>query len=295
MVLRQVKGDTYIIDTGFQVIPFFKLDMGKIIMVDCGLLDEREGIVNLLASEGLKPSAILATHAHTDHIENAAFFQKEFGAPIIMTEVEAAVLDSPLGLKTYFYTMSVSDIMKHYNNMVVKAYTKIGMHDENIDILGAGFRIIMTPGHSPGHISVVTPDNVACIGDALASLDVLNSSKMMFSHTISRDIESKRNLFELEADKYVVSHKGVFDEIRSLIQPNIDYLEASANVILDLIEVPMAFEELFERVTRHHGIRVRDLKRYYMMERMMRPLIEYLVDTGKLRCSVDAGRLYYIK
>ena len=295
MVIRNVKGDTYIIDTGFQLIPFYRLGDGRIIMVDCGLLVEREGIVNILASEVLQPAAILATHAHTDHIENAAFFQREYGASIIMTEAEAAVLASPSSLKTYFYTMAVSDIMKYFGNMMVQADVKIGMHDEHVDILGARFRIISTPGHSPGHISVITPDNVACLGDALASCDVLESSKMMYSHTISKDIESKRSLLSLEADRYIISHNGVFDEIKSLIQPNINYLEDSASEILNLIESPVGFEELFDKVIRHHGSRIRDLKKYNMMEKMSRSLLDYLIDTGRLRCSVIEGNLYYVK
>jgi len=81
-------------------------------MIDCGLIEEREGILKLLSMEGLKPAAVLATHAHVDHIGNAAYFQKEFGAKIIMNEVEAAIADSIRGLKTTYSTLSVTDIMK---------------------------------------------------------------------------------------------------------------------------------------------------------------------------------------
>lgn len=295
MVIRNVKGDTYIIETSFQTIPFFRIEGGKIIMIDCGLIEEREGILDLLSIEGLKPAAVLATHAHVDHIGNAAYFQKEFGAKIIMNEVEAAIAASIRGLKTTYSTLSGTDIMKHFGNMVVEADEKFGMHEDHVEVLGADFRIIASPGHSPGHIAVLTPDNVACIGDALASCDVLGSSKMMYSFAISRDLESKRSLMDLKADKFVLSHKGSFDEIRSIIPDNIKYFEDSADEVLNLIESTVGFEELLDRVIRHIGTKVSSLYKYNRMERMTRSLLEYLIDTGRLRCTIIDSRLYYVK
>ena len=295
MIIRNVKGDTFLIETSFQSIPFFRLEGGNIIMVDCGLIEEREGILHLLAMEGLKVAAVFATHSHVDHIGNAAYFQKEFGAKIIINEVEAAVAISPRGLKTTYSTLSVTDIMKHFGNMVVEADEKIGMNADHADILGVRFKIHSTPGHSPGHIAVLTPDNVACIGDALASCDVLGSSRMMYSYNISRDLESKRSLIDLEADKYILSHKGIFDEIRSLAPVNIKYFADAANEVLNLIESPVGFEELLDRVIRHKGTKVASLYKYNRMERMTRPLLEYLIDTGRLRCEIIDSKLYYVK
>jgi glyoxylase-like metal-dependent hydrolase (beta-lactamase superfamily II) len=295
VVIRNVKGDTYLIETSFQTIPFFRIEGGKIIMIDCGLIEEREGILKLLSMEGLKPAAVLATHAHVDHIGNAAYFQKEFGAKIIMNEVEAAIADSIRGLKTTYSTLSVTDIMKNFGNMVVEADEKIGMHEDHVEVLGADFRIIAAPGHSPGQIALLTPDNVACIGDTLASFDVLGSSRMMYSYAISKDLESKRSLMDLDADKFVLSHKGAFDEIRSIIPANIKYFEDSADEVLSLIDTPVGFEELLDRVIRHKGTKVASLYKYNRMERMTRPLLEYLIDTGRLRCTIIDSRLYYVK
>ncbi|MBP1918912.1 MBL fold metallo-hydrolase [Youngiibacter multivorans] len=295
MFIKKVKGNTFLVETSFQSIPFYKLEGGKIIMVDCGLIEEREGILNLFSMEGLKPAAVLATHAHVDHIGNAAYFQKEFGARIIMNEVEAAVANSIRGLKTTYSTLAATDIMKHFGNMVVEADEKIGMHEDHVEVLGADFRIIAVPGHSPGHIAVLTPDNVACIGDTLASCDVLGSSRMMYSFSISKDLESKRSLMDLDADKFVLSHKGAFDEIRSIIPANIKYFEDSADEVLSLIETPVGFEELLDRVIRHKGTKVASLYKYNRMERMTRPLLEFLIDTGRLRCEIVDNRLYYVK
>lgn len=295
MVIKNVKGNTFMIETSFQTIPFYRLEGGRIVMVDCGLLDEREGIMSTLEKEGLKIVAVLATHAHVDHIGNAAYFQKEFGTRIILNEVEAAIASSSRGIKTTYSTMAVSDIMKFFGNMVVEADEKVGMHEDHVDLFGARFRIHGTPGHSPGHMTVITPDNVACIGDALASCDVLGSSRMMYSYNISKDLESKRSLIELEADKYILSHKGIFDEIRSLVPENIRYFEDAADEVLSLIETPVGFEELLDRVIRNKGTKVLTLYKYNRMERMTRPLLEYLIDTGRLRCAIVDAKLYYVK
>ena len=54
----------------------------------------------------------------------------------------------------------------------------VDMKRPEIMIDGEIFELISLEGHSVGHVGVVTPDGICCLGDAIVSEDVLNVSKL---------------------------------------------------------------------------------------------------------------------
>ena len=53
----------------------------------------------------------------------------------------------------------------------------IGPEDDHLDMAGARFGIMQLPGHSAGHIGIVTPDGVAYVGDCLIDRDQIAAAK----------------------------------------------------------------------------------------------------------------------
>ena len=60
MKLTQVKGNTWVLE-GFELIPLYRLDNNKCILLDTGLEQEREDIENTLLEAGLTPAGILCS------------------------------------------------------------------------------------------------------------------------------------------------------------------------------------------------------------------------------------------
>ena len=57
MELTQVKGNTWVAE-GMELIPFYKLDERRCVLLDTGLGEEREELEEALRSAGLTPAGV---------------------------------------------------------------------------------------------------------------------------------------------------------------------------------------------------------------------------------------------
>ena len=78
MDIRPIKGNTWVLE-GMEWIPFYKLDERRCILLDTGLLGEREELEQALLDHGLTPAGILCSHAHVDHAGNNSYLRNYLG------------------------------------------------------------------------------------------------------------------------------------------------------------------------------------------------------------------------
>lgn len=296
MDILKVKGSTYCLDTGMTYIPFYKINNEEIIMLDTGWKrGERQGIEEALERNNYRVAAILNSHAHIDHIGNNSYFKKKYNSIIAMAAYEALICSSEENLKLYYSSQALKLVKEHFGHMVCKTDIIIKEDENEISLCGVNFRIIHTPGHSPAHICIITPDNVAYLGDTLISYEVMEGAKMPYAYILSEDMQSKAKLHDLNCNKYVVAHKGMYESINKLIDDNMDFYESRAMRIYDVIDKPMTLEEILKAVIKSFNIRVNSIFRYYMMERMLRSYVDYLYDIDKLKLIIENGFLMYTK
>lgn len=296
MEIFHVQGSTFCIDTGMLYIPFYKINDEEIIMLDTGWAKgERKGIEEILDENNLKVAAIINSHAHIDHVGNNAYLKQKYDCIIAMPAYEALLCSSTVTLKAYYSTQTLSEVDEHFGHMVCETDIMILNDEDKIYVCGIKFRILHTPGHSPAHICIVTPDDVAYLGDALISQEVMDGSKMPYAFILKEDLKSKEKLYELRCKKYIVAHKGMYDDIETLITRNINFYKSRASRIYDVINVPMTMEEILKAVIKEFNIRVNTKYRYYLIERMLRSYVEYLNETGSIKLEIVDGFLKYSK
>ena len=95
MNLTQIKGNTWVIEAS-ELIPLYRLDEKRCILLDTGLLEEREELERTLSEAGLTPARVLCSHAHVDHCANNRYFQEKYGTKIALTFPEAGMCASLL-------------------------------------------------------------------------------------------------------------------------------------------------------------------------------------------------------
>jgi hydroxyacylglutathione hydrolase len=110
------------------------------IVIDPG--DEFERIADLLDGKGLRPEYIVFTHAHYDHVCAAGELKARFGAHIVMHEDER---DSYRMTKELCMSWGFGEEDFPPADVVVKDGREIVLGD-------LVFRVIHTPGHTPGGI-----------------------------------------------------------------------------------------------------------------------------------------------
>ena len=126
-------------------------------IVDAGFEPER--MITDIMDGGLEPEYLIFTHAHLDHIAGAKAIKEAF--PKIKTaisEEEASFLTDP--------SLNLS-AMSGMNVTADKA-DEILHDDQEIDFHGTSFKVLSTPGHSPGGICLYQEDEgLLFAGDTL--------------------------------------------------------------------------------------------------------------------------------
>jgi len=125
----------------------------KTILVDVAHTGRRELLLARLKERGLRPADIdmvVLTHAHWDHMLNIDLFQNA-DVLISTNERRYASAPNPDDWATPSYTGMVLERMR---------LREVSEGDE----IDAGVKILETPGHSPGSITLMVEDDAGTIG-----------------------------------------------------------------------------------------------------------------------------------
>jgi hydroxyacylglutathione hydrolase len=296
MQIIQVRENTFCIDTGMTYIPFYRVSENNIVMIDTGLAKgERGELDRLLEENSFNIVGIICSHAHIDHIGNASYFKEKYKCPVAMSETESFICSSIINFKMYYCDQSLEEIEEYFGHMVCKVDIVIKENDYIVNIAGSNFKILHTPGHSAAHICITTPDDVSYLGDTLISYEVMKGAKMPYAFILKEDLKSKEKLHSLKSIKYIVAHKGIYDNITELIEDNINFYKDRANKICELIDKPMTTEEIFKKIIKEWKIGIRNIRKYIVIERMLKSYIGYLNETKKIETVLEDGSLKYVK
>lgn len=296
MQIIKVKGNTFCIDTGMTYIPFYKINEKDIVMIDTGLAEgERRELDKLLEKNSFNIVGIICSHAHIDHIGNVGYFKEKYRCKVAMPETEAFICSNLINLKMYYYSQSLYEMEEHFGHMVCNVDIPIKQKEYSVNISGNSFKIFHTPGHSAAHICITTPDDVSYLGDTLISYEVMNGAKMPYAFILKEDLKSKQKLHRLKSSKYIVAHKGIYNDITGLIDDNINFYKDRANKIYELIDKPMTTEDIIKKVVKEWEIGIRNTRKYNIIERILKSYIEYLSETKRVEIILEDKSLKYVK
>ncbi len=126
------------------------------VVIDPG--DEIDRILKRVTAQQLNIKYILITHAHLDHVRELGTLKNQIDVPVLMHKEDQFLLDG-LPMQASAFGMSISTIPK------IDKYIEEG---DTIEFGEEKFRVLHTPGHSPGNVSLVT-EGAAFVGDVLFS------------------------------------------------------------------------------------------------------------------------------
>ncbi len=162
----------------------------SVLLIDtgCGLFPLNPIIKDLVLDKTL---IVINTHSHFDHIGG----NSEFGT-VLIHKKERRLISKTRDFT--FLSASPKEIVKRYEtiNYKIPPVTKIQPveHDEIIELGDLSVRVIHTPGHSPGCISLLTSRNELFTGDT-AHYGTMFLTKMTL-HISLKSIANLLNLFQ---------------------------------------------------------------------------------------------------
>lgn len=132
------------------------------VIIDCGALTEAEQntIITYIREEGLKPVHNLGTHGHLDHHFGDAAILSAFNLQPEVAEGDKVLMQHPREAALQMLGMDLNiDLPAGNLKLTGNEEVKFGSHT---------FKIIRTPGHSPGSVSFYcAEENVLFTGDTL--------------------------------------------------------------------------------------------------------------------------------
>jgi hydroxyacylglutathione hydrolase len=161
------------------------------ILIDTGTRGNARRILAAFGHEGVEPEVIgliLITHTHPDHIGSLAELKKTIPAPVAVHRLEADALREGSGVEPDILLEDDFDLRQH----------------------GAAGRVIWTPGHSRGSVSVMLESGEAVVGDLVLPRFMAFGPPAIAFWSASREdsITSIRKVLALKPSIVHTSHGG---------------------------------------------------------------------------------------
>jgi len=160
-------------EIGNQVHAFMLEWEQGITLIDTGMPNHAQIILDVLKKRGIalhQVRRIIITHCDVDHAGSAAQLRRATGAQIVAHSVEKEYLEHPnLRKPAVFWLRPIFALLMqlpafHQRPVVVDELVVDGQETPE------GFTIIHTPGHTPGHISLLhKKQRLLIAGDALVN------------------------------------------------------------------------------------------------------------------------------
>jgi len=194
-----------------------KGDNGNI-LIDAGMKGQNDRIMKVLSENGAeKIDLIIITHAHIDHFGNIDELNCKLKAPVLIHENDLEWLkkgenapSKPYGFKGKTMLKMFGGMQKRIPNgyvadIIMKGYTF------NLESYGVNARIIHTPGHTAGSVSVISDEGYAVIGDLLMSFVVKkNPGYPIYVYDVDIWKNSLKKVLDTDVEIMYPSHGEVY-------------------------------------------------------------------------------------
>ena len=295
MELRPVLGSTYVADGATALLPIYKLNSTDIVLLDTGYAKlDRSALTHLLDDNGFHLKGILCSHAHFDHTGNVRYLQQRYGALAAAQLIEAGISVNPDAYRANYVALTYGRSRAYFLEECFTADVIIPADATELNFCGAKFGILQLPGHSAGHIGIVTPDGVAYLGDCLISRSEIEGAKLPTSMFIARDLESKQSLYSLRYPAYIVAHKEVLTDITELIGENIRFIRDKAREMLSCLQDGMTFDQWIYEFCKKENVRTHNQLKFSIVERNFSNFVAWMEDEGLVEIRREfCAKKYY--
>jgi glyoxylase-like metal-dependent hydrolase (beta-lactamase superfamily II) len=210
-------GRKLLVDTGIR-------DAEKWSQIEPHSITQQEGIDAALSELGWRRrdvEIVINSHLHYDHAENNLAFPH---AQFFVSGEEWRWANDPSSAQAWAYDIEWTD-----EDLTFMNYSLVG-HD-HYDVL-PGLRIIQTPGHTPGHQSVLvrTAEGTLCVtGDAACMMENLTLPTPPGTHVGSRIALESLHKISLLSDRVLMNH-----------DPELARFQDSGFPVTPVVQLPLA-------------------------------------------------------
>jgi glyoxylase-like metal-dependent hydrolase (beta-lactamase superfamily II) len=195
------------------------------VVVDAGTPGSGQTIHDRITAHGVDPadiSLIVITHGHIDHFGAAAELHRLTGAPVAGHVADLGPYRSGRVRKPYLPTGPMGRLMARSRKLHIRAEPVepdvLIRGETSLDDFGLAARIMPTPGHTAGSVSVLTDDGDLVAGDLIANsfmgLVPGRPANPPFHDDPRQNLASLRSMLALDPSTLHVGHGTPLDPHR---------------------------------------------------------------------------------
>lgn len=225
-------GPVYRIPTLGSFINSFALleDDGSVTLVDCGVDRAPRRIVAGLAALGKHPSdvqRIVLTHAHADHAGGAAGMLAQTAAEGVQVHADEAEFVRAGQAPSGDSGSMMIKVMQRVNwGKFAPVPVAREFHDGDVLDVAGGLQVFHTPGHTPGHVSLLHVDTgVFITGDVIFNMMRMSWPVKNFCTSFPLNQQSAGVLSDVEYSVAAFTHgpeirDNAREKVRSFVERN---------------------------------------------------------------------------
>jgi glyoxylase-like metal-dependent hydrolase (beta-lactamase superfamily II) len=183
------------------------------ILVDTGQALQGRALIEHLEYLGVEHiNYVLQTHTHFDHCGNTAKIAAKFGARVFAHEADAAFLREGRAVIPQGTMPVTRGLVRVFGSWIGPAFNfrpcpcdVYGDNAPDFKALGLNIRIMPTPGHTAGSVSVIVDEELALVGDSLFGI-FKNSAMPPFADDPAELVRSWDKLLSTGCSTFLPGH-----------------------------------------------------------------------------------------
>jgi glyoxylase-like metal-dependent hydrolase (beta-lactamase superfamily II) len=179
----------------------------ELVLIDSGAGRSFPNLVHNIESLGFDPqklTAIIATHAHIDHIGALSQFQDEFGVRVIAHELDADAIEMGRGTFAELYDLSYKP---------GKVDVRVNKPEQELPCGPYQLKLVHVPGHTPGSIAIYVDMQQKRV---LFAQDVHGPYYPEWGADLAQAKLSLQRLLKLNADILCEGHFGIYQPTKEV-------------------------------------------------------------------------------
>jgi len=295
--IEQIIGNSYMFNHKQTIGIYLNHTAKSMVFIDSGVNEkEAQKIHQYIKKIGYNVNAIIVTHGHMSQYGGILYMKNHYKHVKVYATAWTVQFIENLLLEPCFigsipkHSLKYEQEREKFKHIVTDI---LPYYDHKLLIDNQILEIVTLPGHFPGMIGIITPDEVFYVADAIFGNKTLRKQTLLYFTDIKAAQHSLHKLIENSKAAYVLTHGGKYDNIYPLVEQHMKLIQETIHFIVATVrEQALTLEKMTQKMMNKYQMQ-EDPKHLTLTQFITKAYLIYLEDEKKLISKMKEGQLYY--